>query len=26
GAHVTARLRYDGAPLGVGYFVADWRL
>lgn len=24
GAHVTARLRYDGAPLGVGWFVADW--
>lgn len=24
GADVTARLRYDAAPLGVGYFVADW--
>ena len=24
GADVTARLRYDGAPFGVGYFVADW--
>lgn len=24
GADVTARLRYDDAPLGVGYFVADW--
>jgi hypothetical protein len=26
GASVTARLRYDGAPLGVGYVVADWVL
>jgi hypothetical protein len=26
GAAVTARLRYDGAPLGVGYLVADWVL
>lgn len=26
GASVTARLRYDGAPLGVGYLVADWVL
>lgn len=25
GAHVKARLRYDGAPRGVGYWVADWR-
>lgn len=24
GAFVTARLRYDEAPLGVGYLVADW--
>ncbi|MFC5678400.1 hypothetical protein [Aeromicrobium endophyticum] len=24
GASVAAHLRYDGAPLGVGYFVADW--
>ncbi|MGY1718899.1 hypothetical protein ACI8AG_07615 [Blastococcus sp. SYSU DS0552] len=24
GRHVTARLRYDGAPFGVGYPVADW--
>lgn len=24
GADVTARLRYDEAPFGVGYFVADW--
>ncbi len=24
GASVTARLRYDEAPLGVGYLVADW--
>ena len=26
GASVTAHLRYDGAPLGVGYVVADWLL
>ena len=26
GAAVTARLRYDEAPLGVGYVVADWTL
>lgn len=26
GASVAARLLYDGAPLGVGYFVADWVL
>jgi aromatic ring-opening dioxygenase LigB subunit len=26
GASVTAHLRYDGAPLGVGYIVADWVL
>ncbi|AWB92702.1 hypothetical protein [Aeromicrobium chenweiae] len=26
GADVTARLRYDAAPLGVGYVVADWLL
>jgi hypothetical protein len=26
GATVAARLRYDGAPLGVGYLVADWVL
>lgn len=25
-ADVTARLRYDAAPFGVGYFVADWVL
>jgi hypothetical protein len=24
GAEVTAQLRYDEAPFGVGYFVADW--
>jgi len=24
GAHVAARMRYDAAPFGVGYFVADW--
>lgn len=24
GAEVSARLRYDEAPFGVGYFVADW--
>ncbi len=24
GAHVIARLRWDGAPFGVGYWVADW--
>lgn len=24
GATVSARLRFDGAPLGVGYVVADW--
>ncbi len=26
GADITARLRYDEAPFGVGYFVADWTL
>ena len=26
GAHVTARLRWDGAPFGVGYWVADWTI
>jgi hypothetical protein len=26
GAHVTAHLRWDGAPFGVGYWVADWML
>lgn len=26
GVDVTARLRYDQAPFGVGYFVADWVL
>lgn len=26
GTDVTARLLYDGAPFGVGYFVADWVL
>ncbi|MRJ77008.1 hypothetical protein GEV29_10695 [Aeromicrobium sp. SMF47] len=26
GADVTARLRFDAAPLGVGYLVADWVL
>lgn len=26
GTDVTARLRYDEAPFGVGYFVADWVL
>ena len=24
GRHVTARLRHDAAPFGVGYLVADW--
>jgi len=24
GADITARLRWDGAPFGVGYWVADW--
>ena len=24
GADVTATLRWDGAPFGVGYWVADW--
>ncbi len=24
GAGLTARLRYDDAPYGVGYFVASW--
>jgi hypothetical protein len=24
GAQVAARLRYDDAPFGVGYLVADW--
>ena len=26
GADVTARLRWDGAPFGVGYWVADWAI
>ena len=26
GADVTARLRYDEAPFGVGYWVADWSI
>lgn len=26
GADVTARLRWDGAPFGVGYWVADWTI
>lgn len=26
GTSVAAHLRYDGAPLGVGYLVADWTL
>lgn len=26
GADVSARLRWDGAPFGVGYWVADWTL
>lgn len=26
GADIVARLRYDSAPLGVGYIVADWVL
>jgi hypothetical protein len=26
GADVTARLRYDGAPFGVGYWVANWSI
>lgn len=26
GADIAARLRYDSAPLGVGYIVADWVL
>ncbi|MGI9084112.1 MAG: class III extradiol dioxygenase subunit B-like domain-containing protein [Aeromicrobium sp.] len=26
GAAVTARLRWDGAPFGVGYWVADWSI
>jgi hypothetical protein len=26
GADVTARLRWDGAPFGVGYWVADWKV
>ena len=26
GAAITARLRYDGAPFDVGYWVADWRI
>ena len=26
GAEITARLRWDGAPFGVGYWVADWTL
>jgi hypothetical protein len=26
GARITSRLRYDGAPFGVGYWVADWQL
>lgn len=26
GADVTARLRYDEAPFGVGYWVADWTI
>ena len=24
GARIEARLRYDGAPFDVGYWVADW--
>jgi hypothetical protein len=26
GADVTAQLRWDGAPFGVGYWVADWTI
>ena len=26
GADVTASVRWDGAPFGVGYWVADWKL
>jgi hypothetical protein len=26
GADITARLRWDGAPFGVGYWVADWAI
>ncbi|WP_222267953.1 hypothetical protein [Modestobacter marinus] len=26
GAEVSAELRFDGAPFGVGYLVADWRV
>jgi hypothetical protein len=26
GADVTAQLRWDGAPFGVGYWVADWAI
>jgi len=26
GADITARLRWDGAPFGVGYWVADWSI
>lgn len=26
GATIAARLHYDGAPFGVGYWVADWKL
>ena len=26
GATIAARMRYDGAPFGVGYWVADWTI
>jgi hypothetical protein len=26
GAQISGELRYDAAPFGVGYLVADWRV